>query len=148
MATDLDSYLVLLMLGATAVVLDGQLIRVNGNVYLQSVHDDPEVARSVNRLITALFHLVMLGLAALLSTVDLHMASPAEIVITKLGVILLALAAAHAATMFALARVAARPHERLLREEFTRRTAALGNSAATVGEKATEEVRQPPRVRG
>jgi 4-amino-4-deoxy-L-arabinose transferase-like glycosyltransferase len=147
MNTDLDSSLVLLMLGATAVALDGQLIRVNGYVYLQALHGDPDVARSVNRLITALFHLVMLGLAALLSTVDLSMRNPIEVVITKLGIILLALAAAHAATMYALSRVSARPNERLLREEFTRRAAAKGNSS-TAGDQGTEEVGQRPKVRG
>lgn len=146
--TGLDSYLVLITLGATAVVLDGQLIRVNGYVYLRALHGDPDVARSVNRLITGLFHLVMLGLAALLSTVDLAMVNPAEVVITKLGIILLALAVAHAATMFALSRVSGRPHERFLREEFKRKT-ALRESARTAERQATEEVAvQPPRVGG
>lgn len=148
MHSDLDSSLVLLMLGATAVALDGQLIRVNGYVYLQALHGDADVARSVNRMITALFHLVMLGLAALLSTVDLSMPNPTEIIITKLGVVLLALAAAHAATMFALSRIAARPQERYLREEFTRRTAALSNSGASLGGQTTEEAGPRPTVRG
>jgi 4-amino-4-deoxy-L-arabinose transferase-like glycosyltransferase len=141
MHTDLDSYLVLLMLSATAVLLDGQLIRANGYVYLQAVHGDEDMARSVNRMITALFHLVMLGLAALLAMVDIPMGSPTQVVVTKLGVILLALAAAHAVTMFALSRISARPHERFLREEFTRR-AAMTNS---VHDHQTEEA---PRVRG
>jgi hypothetical protein len=138
MNTDLTSYLVLLSLGAGAVVLDGQLIRANGRIYLQALHEDADVAYSVNRLITALFHLVMLGLTALLSTVNLPFGSPMEATITKLGVILLALAVAHAATMFALSRVYA-PQERLLREELNRRVSALNQAPAATG---TAEARQ------
>ena len=91
-------YVAILLVGVVLVVVDGQVIYRSGRAYLEGVYSSPEAAAGVNRLTVTLFHLVVLGLLALLSTLD---TSPNSIgrIIGTLGIFLLVLAAAHATTI-------------------------------------------------
>jgi hypothetical protein len=92
------SYLAVLLVGIILVVIDGQLIYRSGRTYLEETYDSPEAAAAVNRLTVGLFHLVVLGLLALLSTLDTSVDTVGRIVAT-LGLFLLVLAIAHAITI-------------------------------------------------
>jgi hypothetical protein len=59
----------------------------------------------MTRLVTVLFHLAVLGLLALLSTIDLGGGSTLPAVVGKLGVMLLVLAIAHGITIAVLSRI-------------------------------------------
>ena len=83
-----DSYVTFLVLGIVLVVVDGQLIYHSGKGYLKRAYDD-EQAGAMMRLTAVLFHLVVLGLLALVSIIDINTGDPVKNVVVKLGVVLL-----------------------------------------------------------
>ncbi|MDX8034941.1 hypothetical protein SK803_32395 [Lentzea sp. BCCO 10_0856] len=100
---DTDSYIAFLVVSALLVVIDAVIITISGRKYLG---DDDHPGRSVaaSWLTTTLFTLIVLGLVALISTVDLPVDGELQKLVTKLGIVLLLLAVAHAITMTVLAR--------------------------------------------
>lgn len=116
---DLSSYLTFLLFGVLVILIDGQLIYRSGNVYLNRAYADPISARSVNRLVAVLFHLIVLGLFAFVSTIDPHTGNAAEDVVLKLGIVLILVAVAHGATMLILSRIKHQQREQELAEEIT-----------------------------
>lgn len=115
------SHVVFLVLGVVLVVVDGQLLRRSGTTYLEAAYPEAPVADSVNQLLTVLFHLVALGVVALISVPDLG-ATGVEDVVLRSGVLLLVLALAHAVTIGVLARLRARQQDRLLGDRLVART--------------------------
>jgi hypothetical protein len=99
-----NAYLTFLLVGVLLVVVDGQVIYRSGRRYLQGSYGEPAVGASMARMITVLFHLAVLGLLALLSTINLG-GSTIQGVVGRLGVLLLVLAAAHAITLGVLSRI-------------------------------------------
>lgn len=102
---DTNAYVTFLLVGVLLVVADGQIIYRSGRRYLEGSYGDPQAGASMTRLVTVLFHLAVLGLLALLSTIDFGGGSSLSAVVSKLGVLLLVLAAAHAVTILALGRI-------------------------------------------
>lgn len=105
METDLASYLVFVLLGTGATLTVGQVLYRSGRGYLEEMYPDGKVAQSVNMLLAVLFHLVVLGILGIISTIDVPVEGSAQQVVTKLGVVLLVLGMAHGGAMLALARV-------------------------------------------
>jgi hypothetical protein len=101
---DTDSLMLFLVVGVILVLADGFIIYRSGRRYLGDAYDDPGASSSMNRLITVLFHLVVLGVLALLSIVDFG-GDSVQTVVAKLGVMLLVLALAHAVTIAILTRI-------------------------------------------
>lgn len=111
-------YLTVLVLGVALTFLVGQVLMRAGQGFLNDVFDDPTAARSVNRLVTLLFHLVVLGLVALITTVDFPTDGVFETVLTKIGVILLVNGAGHGLTLLVLGRIRARRREQEIVDEM------------------------------
>lgn len=103
----IDLYVAVVVLGAVITVLVGVLLYRNGEPFLTDVFGgDRERAIGINRLLVVLFHLVVLGMLALISVLEVPWATGAtQLVLTKLGVVLLVLGAAHGATMVVLTRI-------------------------------------------
>lgn len=101
---DTNGYLTFLMLGVLLVLADGYIIYRSGLAYLQKVYQ-PEAARSMINLVTVLFHLVVLGVLALISTINVDADFSTRSIVARLGVVLLVLAAAHGITMAILMRL-------------------------------------------
>ncbi|MYW96651.1 hypothetical protein G3I59_40090 [Amycolatopsis rubida] len=99
-----NAYLSFLAIGIALVLVDGQIIYRSGRRYLANAYGDPGAGASMTRLVTVLFHLVTLGVLALVSLVDLG-GSDLPGVVGRVGALLLILALAHAATLGALARI-------------------------------------------
>ena len=57
------------------------------------------------RLVSVLFHLAMLGILALISTLDVPGDSPLQEVVVRIGVVLVILAIGHAVTISILTRI-------------------------------------------
>ncbi|MBB3664887.1 MULTISPECIES: hypothetical protein [Prauserella salsuginis group] len=107
-----DAFLAFLVLGALMIVADGQILYRSGKRYLSDVDDTR--AGSQARLASVLFHLLMLGVLALVAVLDLGFGGGVlRATVGNLGVLLLLLAAAHAVTMTVLANM----HETVLVEE-------------------------------
>ena len=114
---DNGTYVMFLILGTALVFADGQIIYRSGLRYLANSFGDRGSARSMARLVSVLFHLAMLGILALISTVDVPASSPLQEVVVRLGVILVLLAIGHAITISVLTRI----RDRLEVENVTKR---------------------------
>ncbi|HUQ61283.1 hypothetical protein [Lentzea sp.] len=113
-----DSYVTFLVLGIVLVAIDGQLIYHSGKGYLRRASYDEDQAGSMMKLTAVLFHLVVLGLLALVSTVDIRTGDSVKDVVVKLGIVLLLLALAHGATMAILSRIRDRQMQQQLADQM------------------------------
>jgi hypothetical protein len=111
---DTNSYVAFLLVGALLVLVDGQIIYRNGRRYLQQSAPNAS-AESLTRLVTVLFHLVVLGVLALISTIDVPADTPVESVVMRLGIVLLIIGIAHLLAVVALGRI----RDRQEFDEFT-----------------------------
>jgi hypothetical protein len=100
---DSSAYVTFLAVGVILVVIDGQIIHRSGKRYLNK--GDSEAGSSMTTLITVLFHLAVLGVLALLSTIGFPGGSSAPGIVGRIGVMLLVLAVAHAVTLGVLTRM-------------------------------------------
>jgi hypothetical protein len=128
-----DSYVTFLLLGIVLVVVDGQLIYHSGKGYLRRAYDD-EQAGAMMRLTAVLFHLVVLGLLALVSIINVETGDPVKNVVVKLGVVLLLLALAHGVTMAILARIRDRQLQQQLADQMAEEHRIYEERHAHVGE--------------
>jgi hypothetical protein len=118
-AEALGSYVLLLLLSIALTVLVGQILVRTGEDFLADVFDDKKTARSVNRLLAVLFHLIVLGVLALITTINPPPDNELQTLVFKLGVVLLILGAAHGGTMLLLARIRSRRREQDLADEMS-----------------------------
>jgi hypothetical protein len=102
---DLAGYLVVLALGTALTIADGQILIRAGRGFLADVFESRETASSLSTMLVAFFHLLVLGVLALVSTVDVGAENFVELVVRKMGWVLLILALAHGITMIILARL-------------------------------------------
>ncbi|HEX4247788.1 MAG TPA: hypothetical protein VH008_07960 [Pseudonocardia sp.] len=98
-------YLLVLFIGAVIVVVDGQLILRKSPAYLDEVYQNPARSRQVAMMVAFLFHLVMLGVVALVASIGLGTDPGVRSIIARTGVLLLLTAVGHAATMAVLSRM-------------------------------------------
>ena len=100
-------YLVLLAVSVLLTFGVGRLLVIAGEPYLQEVFRDEKVTRSVNLLLSVLFHLITLGVLAIISVADLANldAEPLQKFVVRLGVVLLVLGLAYGISMLVLIRV-------------------------------------------
>ncbi|MFJ1764784.1 hypothetical protein ACIOD2_30975 [Amycolatopsis sp. NPDC088138] len=92
-----------LIIGLIIVVADGQVLYRSGRRYLRGPDGD-EGSGSMARMVVTVFHLVALGLLALLSVIGPGWSGSTAALVGRIGVFLLLLAVAHAATLSVLAR--------------------------------------------
>ena len=137
---DASSYVTFLLIGILLVLIDGQILYRGGLGYLQKVYQ-ADNARSVMQLVTVLFHLVVLGLLALISTLDVATGMPIRDLVVKWGVVLLGLAAAHGLTMAILVGMRSRRREERLEDEMAGDQTGTGPRDATVYPVADLETR-------
>ena len=108
-------YVTFLILGIALVAADGFLIYRSGVRYLANAHTARSSATSMARLVTVLFMLVVLGVLALVSVIEVDAGGALQTVVVRLGVLLLILAAAHAITIAVLNQM----RDRLNTEKLT-----------------------------
>lgn len=140
MDDSLNAYLAFLVLGTALTLLVGQLLIRSGRPYLQEVFADPKVADSVTKLLAVLFHLLVLGVLALISTIDVPVEGTVQAVITKLGVVLLVLGIAQGGTMLVLSKL----RERRLAQELMLGGNPLGGAPSVTA--VTNDPLGPPEV--
>ena len=102
---DLGGYLIVLLLGTALTIADGQVLIRAGRGFLEDVFERRETAESLSTMLVVFFHLLVLGVLALVSTVDVGAESFVELIVKKMGWVLLILAVAHAITMIILGRL-------------------------------------------
>lgn len=122
MADPVSTFLTVLLIGIALTIVVGQILVRSGQAILAEVFPRRETATSVTRLVVVLFHLVVLGVLALVVTIDFTLATPIQTIVVKLGLVLLVLGAAYAATLSLLARLRARRRMQLLVEQNNAQT--------------------------
>ena len=115
-----DSYVAFLILGIVLIAADGQVLYRSGRKYLVSAYGEGGGAGSVGRLVAILFYLVMFGVLALISTVDTPANGSLPEVVTRIGVLLLIMAAGHGVATWILATLRRRQEDQRLNETLTR----------------------------
>lgn len=117
---DTPTYLLIVVLGFILTIVVGQILMRSGIGFLRDVFDSEEVARSTNRLLGVLFHLIALGFLALISTYrPFDVQGRVQIVVTQLGGVMLVLGVLHGLTLLLLARVRNRRRSETLESEMT-----------------------------
>jgi hypothetical protein len=95
---------VFLVIGVLIVVAVGQLLAMSGRRYLaNAAPSERQSSSSAATLVAVLFHLMTLGIVALLAVIPLG-GSASEGLLLRLGVLLIALAAIFGVTMMLLGR--------------------------------------------
>lgn len=139
-----NGYVTFLVLGVVLVLIDGQLISRSGRGYLRKVYE-PEEARSMIHLVSGLFHLVVLGLLALLSLINVDTGLPVRDVVVKLGVLLLLLAGAHGFTLTMLMRIRDRRRQEQVSDEITEGRYNSGAQSPVVAVRPVAEAEEMGR---
>lgn len=142
-----QGYAVFLLLGVVLVLIDGQLIYRSGKGYMSRAYGDPEAARSMTRLATVLFHLVVLGMLAIVSIISVDTGDPVKDVVVKLGVMLLILALVHAVTMMILGRIRDRQLQQQLADEMAEDHRQYEQQRSVPPQTRVEPVRGAPAPR-
>jgi hypothetical protein len=116
-------YITLLVVGVGLTFLVGRLLVTAGQPFLQEVFHDEKVTRSVNLLLSVLFHLITLGVLAIISVVDVTFDNPLQTFVARLGVVLLILGVAYGISMLVLIRVRERRRADEISEQVQERMA-------------------------
>lgn len=104
--SDTGMYVTLLVVAIALTFMVGRLLVTAGEPFLQEVFQDTSVTRSVNLLLSVLFHLITLGVLAIISVIDIAGGqAPLQTFVVKLGVVLLVLGIAYGISMLVLIRV-------------------------------------------
>ena len=128
---DVNGYVAFLIVGVALVLIDGQLIARSGRGYLQKAYETG-AGRSMTKLVAALFYLMMLGLLALISLINVDTGLPIRDLVVKLGVLLLVLAVVHGVTITILLRIRDRRWQEQMTEEITETRYNTGAQRPTV----------------
>jgi hypothetical protein len=130
--TETTQYLVLLAVSVALTFLVGRLLVRAGEPFLLEVFHDEKVTRSVNLLLSVLFHLVTLGVLAIISVTDVPVANDLQAFVVKLGVVLLTLGIAYGISMLVLIRVRERRRSDEISEHVQERLADRGISTVPI----------------
>jgi hypothetical protein len=123
---DTGMYITLLVVAIALTFLVGRLLVTAGEPFLQEVFQDRSVTRSVNLLLSVLFHLITLGVLAIISIVEIGGQQPLQEFVVKLGVVLLVLGIAYGISMLVLIRVRERRRASQISEQVQERLAERG----------------------
>lgn len=115
--SDTASYTVLLILGIVLTLIVGAILLRSGQSLLDGEYP-PVRAASLVRLVTVGYVLVALGVLAVISTIPLPIDGALQLMVTKLGVVLLVLGGAYALTLRVFGRLRDAHREEELEEEY------------------------------
>jgi hypothetical protein len=141
---EMTQYVVLLLVSIGLTFLVGRLLVRAGEPYLLEVFHDEKVTRSVNLLLSVLFHLITLGVLAIISVADVPGVDNAlQTFVVKLGIVLLTLGIAYGISMLVLIRVRERRRAAEISEHVQERLADRGISR-DAAQTAAPVVAPPP----
>lgn len=128
--SDTGMYVTLLVVAIALTFMVGRLLVTAGEPFLQEVFHDTKVTRSVNLLLSVLFHLITLGVLAIISVADIAGGQePLQTFVVKLGVVLIVLGVAYGISMLVLIRVRERRRSDQISEQVQERLAERSTPA-------------------
>jgi FtsH-binding integral membrane protein len=147
--TDTGMYITLLVVSIGLTFGVGRLLVTAGEPFLQEVFQDEKVTRSVNLLLSVLFHLITLGVLAIISVVNIvGNDDPFQTLVARLGVVLLVLGIAYGVSMLVLIRVRERRRADQISEHVQERLAERSMGAAPPQGTAAQTPPVPPATPG
>lgn len=142
--TDTAMYVTLLVVAIALTFLVGRLLVTAGEPFLQEVFQDRSVTRSVNLLLSVLFHLITLGVLAIVTVVEINGQGRLQEFVVKLGVVLIVLGVAYGVSMLVLIRVRERRRATQISEQVQERLAE--RSAPQTPQQAAQQPAPRPVV--
>ncbi len=144
--SDTAMYITLLVVAIVLTFLVGRLLVTAGEPFLQEVFQERSVTRSVNLLLSVLFHLITLGVLAIITVVDFASdMEPLQQFVVKLGVVLIVLGVAYGISMLVLIRVRERRRAAQISEEVQERLAERAAPRPVVDPTLPPAVPQVPK---
>lgn len=140
-------YIVLVVVGILITVGVGQILYRSGEPFLEEVFQNKDTARSLNRLLVLLFHLLTLGVLAMISIVDTPSGtSPLQAIVFKIGVVLLIVGIAYGVSMLVLIRVRERRRQAALSDAIDQSLAEQrqGRAPGRIRRGGSAEGQAPP----
>jgi hypothetical protein len=126
--TDTAEYITLLVISVAVTLLVGRLLVMSGEPFLQEVFEDEKVTRSVNRLLSVLFHLITIGVLTIISVWQLDVGTQLQNMVVKIGFVLIVLGIAYGISMLVLIRIRERRRASQISEEVQMKLADGGIS--------------------
>jgi hypothetical protein len=125
---DTAQYIALLAVGFGLTFVVGRLLVRAGQPFLEDVFHDRTVTRSVNLLLSVLFHLITLGVLAIISVADVNAGGPLQTFVARVGIILITLGIAYGISILVLIRVRERRRAAEISEHVREQLAGRGIS--------------------
>jgi hypothetical protein len=142
--SDTAEYLTLLVISVAITIAVGRVLVLSGEPFLQEVFQDEQVTRSVNRLLSVLFHLITIGVLTIISVWSVDVGSQLQNMVVKLGIVLIVLGIAYGVSMLVLIRIRERRRATQIAEEVQIKLSEHGVSTHPV--TATHTVTTQPVV--
>jgi hypothetical protein len=98
-------YLIFLVVAVALTAAVGRVLFLSGEPFLEEVFRSKETARSLNKLLTVLFHLLTLGVLAIISTVEVPVDGVVQTMVTKFGIVLVIVGIAYGVSMLVLLKI-------------------------------------------
>ncbi len=144
--SDTAMYITLLVVAIVLTFLVGRLLVTAGEPFLQEVFQERSVTRSVNLLLSVLFHLITLGVLAIITVIDFASdMEPLQQFVVKLGVVLLILGIAYGISMLVLIRVRERRRAAQISEEVQERLAERAAPRTVVDPTLPPSIQPAPK---
>jgi protein-S-isoprenylcysteine O-methyltransferase Ste14 len=124
--------LILLAIAVALTFLVGRILLASGEPFLEEVFRDKDVARSVNRLLSVLFHLVTLGVLAIVSALPPPVEGELQGLIARTGVVLLIVGIAYGVSMLVLIKIRERRRAAEIQERVQDKLSDRGVSTRPV----------------
>ncbi|MCW0212672.1 MAG: hypothetical protein OJJ54_04885 [Pseudonocardia sp.] len=116
-------YVILLVIAIALTAVVGRVLFRSGEPFLEDVFRNKDTARSLNKLLTVLFHLLTLGVLAIISTTNVPVEGTLQIMVTKLGVVMLIVGIAYGISMLVLLRIRERRRQSVVSDRIDERLA-------------------------
>jgi hypothetical protein len=141
--SDTAEYLTLLVISVAITIAVGRVLVMSGEPFLQEVFQDEQVTRSVNRLLSVLFHLITIGVLTIISVWSVDVGSQLQNMVVKLGIVLIVLGIAYGTSMLVLIRIRERRRATQIAEEVQIKLSEHGVSTHPVTHTTHTVTTQP-----
>jgi hypothetical protein len=137
----------ILLVGVVIVIVDGQLILRGAPGYLAEVYQTPKEARQVSGMVAVLFHLIMLGVVALVTSIWISPDAGIRSVLARVGIILVLTAIGHGITMAVLSRLRQQQLDTQIMESQVAERNRLHDGPNGIQSSSSNSVDSPPAPR-
>ena len=136
-------YIALIIVGLLITLGVGQILFRSGEPFLEEVFQNKETARSLNRLLGVLFHLLTLGVLAMISIAPLPSGNaPVQTIVFKIGVVLLIVGIAYGVSMLVLLRIRERRRQNAVSAQIDERLAEQRQGQGRGADRAPGRIRR------